>query len=90
MLRFCNLGSTETCGLQSLRLHLTFNKPECSHVATADYSDTAGDKGGREVCRTAQANGEMGSNKAGLFADLPLADPVCLCEFMAHCLRGRK
>lgn len=37
---------------------------------------------------TARANGEMGSNKAGLLADLPLADPVCLCEFMAGRLRG--
>lgn len=83
VLCLCKLGSTETCCLQSLRLYLTFNKPEYSHVATADYSDAAGDRGGTEVGMTAQANGEMGSNKAGLLTDLPLADPVCLCEFMA-------
>lgn len=41
------------------------------------------DRRGREVCVTVQANGEMRSNKAGLLADLPLPDPVCLCEFMA-------
>jgi len=83
MLWFCKLGSSETCGLLSLRLHLTFTKPEYSHVASADYSDAAGDKGAREVWMTAQANGEMGSNKAGLPTALPLTDPVCLCEFMA-------
>lgn len=83
MLCFCKLGGTLVCGLQSLRLYLTFNKPEYRHVATADYSDAAADRRGREVCVTVQANGEMRSNKAGLLADLPLPDPVCLCEFMA-------
>lgn len=78
MLWFHKLGSTEACGLQSLRLHLTFNKPGYSHVATADYSEAAGDKGGREVCLIAQANREMGSNKAGLLTDLSLADCVSL------------
>lgn len=63
-----------TCGLQSL----TFNKPDYSHVATVNYSDAAGDREGSEVCMTGQANGEMGSNKAGLLTDLPHADPVCL------------
>lgn len=46
-------------------------------------------KGGREVCMVAQANGDTGSNKAGLLTDLPLADPVCLWEFMAT-VWGRK
>lgn len=31
-------------GQQSLRLRLTFNKPGYSNVATADYSEAAGDK----------------------------------------------
>lgn len=83
MLCFSKLGRTETYGLQSPRLYLTFNKAERSHVATADYSDAAGDRGGREVRVTAQTNGGPGSNKAGLLAHLPPADPVCLCEFMA-------
>lgn len=65
MVCFCKLGGTLVCGLQSLRLDLTFNKPEYRHVATADYSDAAADGRGREVCVTAQANGEMSSNKAG-------------------------
>lgn len=68
---------------KSLGLYLTFNKPEYGHVATADYCDAAGDGGERESSMTVQANGEMGSNKAGLLADPSLADPVCLCEFMA-------
>lgn len=66
-----------------MRRHLTFNKAECSHVATVDYSDATGDRGGKEVCVMARRDGEMESNKAGLLTDLPLTDPVCLCEFMA-------
>lgn len=58
-------------------LYLTFNQAEYSHVATADYSDAAGEKrGGGNVCVRAQANGEMGSNNVGVLADLPL---LCVC-----------
>lgn len=59
-----------------MRLHLTFNQTEYSHVATADYSDAAGERRGGEVCVMAQANGEMGSNNAGLLTDLPLCVSV--------------
>lgn len=83
VLCFCKSGATEACGLHSLGLYLTFNKPEYSHVATADYRDSAGDRGERALSMTVQANGEMGSNKVGLLTDPSLADPVCLCEFMA-------
>lgn len=80
---FCKLAGTEACGPQSVRCDLTFNKTGCSHVAMADYSDAAGDRGGKEVCMMARLDGEMESNKAGILPDLPLTDPVCLCEFMA-------
>lgn len=82
-LYFCKSGGTEACGPQNWRLHLTFNTTEWDHVATADYSDAAGDRGGRELCMMAPADGEMGSNKGGILAQLPLTDPACLCEFMA-------
>lgn len=78
-------GGGEACGLKSLRLNLTFNQPECSHVATADCSDAAGERGGRKMCVMEQANGEMGGNNAGLLADLPLCVPVWV---YGHCLKG--
>lgn len=86
---FCNSGGTEACALQCLRLHVTFHKPEYTHVATADYSDAAGDRGGRELFVTVQTNGEMSSNKADLLTALSAADPVCLCEFMATVQGGK-
>lgn len=64
---------------KALRLYLTFNKADTTHVATADYRDVAGDTGGRKVCGTAQANGERGAIKQTSLSP----DPVCLCEFMA-------
>lgn len=79
---FHKSGGRETCGLQRLRLYLTFNKTEYSYVATADYGDAAGDGGGRGLPVTVKENGGTGSNKAGFLTDPSAADPMCLCQFM--------
>lgn len=38
-------GAPRHTALESVRLYLTFNQAEYSRVATADYSDAAGEEG---------------------------------------------